>query len=238
MKFPKPWFRSGRGWYVTLDGQQINLGTDRKNAFKEYKSLLNEKRPNGSVVVLIDSYLEWCEKHRAPDTYRWYKDRLQDFAQTIPSLLIDNMKPYHVQEWVDSKVWADGSKRNGIAAIKRVFTWAEEQGHIIRSPIAHLKKPKCGKKELVITREQYHTILKKSRDQQFRDLITTHWETGCRPQESLRVEARHLDLANQRWVIQTTPGKPDNRVVYLTDTVLEICQRLAEINPIGPLFRN
>ncbi len=26
MKFPKPWRRKGRGWLVTLDGQQVKLG--------------------------------------------------------------------------------------------------------------------------------------------------------------------------------------------------------------------
>ena len=33
-KFPKPWFRENRGWYVTLDDQQIPLGKDRVAAFE------------------------------------------------------------------------------------------------------------------------------------------------------------------------------------------------------------
>src|SRR3712207_7626465 len=37
--------------------------------------------PERLVVVIIDEYLEWCQKHRSPDTYRWYKDRLNDFCQ-------------------------------------------------------------------------------------------------------------------------------------------------------------
>ena len=31
MRFPKPWYRAQRGlWYVTLDGHQINLGSDKE----------------------------------------------------------------------------------------------------------------------------------------------------------------------------------------------------------------
>ena len=41
-KFPKPWNRKGRGWYVTLDGRQISLGENRKAAFEEYRRLLKQ----------------------------------------------------------------------------------------------------------------------------------------------------------------------------------------------------
>ena len=66
------------------------------------------------------------------------------------------------------------------------------------------------------------------------------WETGCRPQESLIVEARHVDLVNQRWVFQQSEEKNKAflRVVYLTDVALEIVRRLMLAHPEGPLFRN
>ena len=45
MKFPKPWFRKGRGWFVTLNGKQIKLGTDREEAFAEYRQLIAQPAP-------------------------------------------------------------------------------------------------------------------------------------------------------------------------------------------------
>jgi hypothetical protein len=46
------------------------------------------------VIVLIDEFLDWYPKHRAPDTYRWYKDRLQSFCKTIePALTADQLRP-------------------------------------------------------------------------------------------------------------------------------------------------
>ncbi|MCA9177681.1 MAG: hypothetical protein KDB14_24605 [Planctomycetales bacterium] len=75
-------------------------------------------------------------------------------------------------------------------------------------------------------------------DQDFKNLLMIHWKSGCRPQESLRVTAKHVDLENQRWVIPTTLGKPDNRIVYLTDNALEITKRRMRQFPDGPIFRN
>jgi len=38
------------------------------------------------------------------------------------------------------------------------------------------------------------------RNQPFLELVKTTCESGCRPQESLRVEAGHVDLKNSLWV--------------------------------------
>lgn len=243
-RHPKPWLRKGRGWYIQHDGKQLFLGTEKAEAFKIYHDLMRapKVRParSDSVVALIDLFLDWCQKNRAAETYRWYLDRLQAFATTIePGLTVGSLKPFHIQRWVDAREdWSNGSRRNAIASVKRVFHWAEEQGYVDRSPIAHLKKPRCGKKETIVSEAHYREMLVLTHDETFRDLLTVTWETGCRPQESLRVEARHVDYANQRWMIPTTPGKPDNRMVYMTDNAMAIIRKLVLQHPEGKLFRN
>lgn len=253
-RFRKPFFRAPRGrWYVQLDGKQINLGPDKDAAFKTYHGLMQERAENpkpvevapdpGLVVVLIDEFLEWCQKHRAPDTYRWYKDRLESFCETIDQgLTVEQLKPHHVQKWVDNYPVEikDGSRRNLIASVKRAMKWAEELGYIDISPIRHMRKPGCGRKELIITPEQFQALIDRTKDQEFKDLLTITWETGCRPQESLRVEARHVDVPGSRWVFPASEskGKKIPRVVYLTPTALEITKRLVEKNPTGLLLRN
>ena len=255
--FPKPFFRPARGlWYVQLGGKQVNLGADQAVAFKAYHDLMArpESTPAASpaatatlqtrfVVVVVDEFLDWCQKHRAPHTYRWYKDRLNSFVQTIPAeLTTDQFKPHHVQKWVDGYPveLASGSRRNLIASVKRTMHWAEEQGYVDRSPLAHMRKPACGRKEQVVTPAQYQALLDRTKDQGFKDLVTATWETGCRPQESLRVEARHVDLTGERWVFPPSEakGKRTPRVVYLTPTSLDITRRLMKTHPDGPLFRN
>lgn len=248
--FPKPFFRSARNaWYVQLGGKQINLGSDKESAFKQYHGLMiRPPTPTVSrssdrlVVVIIDQFLDWCQKNRSPDTYRWYKDRLNTFCQSIAAdLQVDHLKPLHVQKWVDGQEGlASGSRRNLISAAKRSMKWAEEQGYIDRSPLTHMRKPACGKKEQIVSAAEFKAIIELTKDQEFKDLLMVTWEVGCRPQESLRVEARHVDVMGQRWVFapSESKGKKTPRVVYLTPKAMEICQRLVKKHPRGPIFLN
>ena len=117
--FPKPFFRPARNlWYVQLRGRQVNLGRDRAEAFKNYHLLMAEQRaapqppvPAGAsedesplaVVQLVDRFLDFVQKHRSADTYRWYKDRLNLFCNAVPAdLTAERLRPFHVQQWIDS----------------------------------------------------------------------------------------------------------------------------------------
>ena len=244
--FPKPFYRKPRKlWYVQIDGVQHNLGPDEAAAFTAYHDLMRmpkEKRtaPADSVVLIIDAFLDYTQKHRAADTYEWYQSRLQLFARRYPDLLVSDLKPFHVQDWIDSYPnLSSGSKRNFCRSIMRAMRWAEKQGRIDKSPIAHFEKPAGGKRERVISDVEWQDLLTLVPDENFRDLLVVTWETGCRPQESLIVEARHVDLQNSRWVFPVSESKTDlPRVIYLTDAALEITKRLMERFPTGPLFRN
>lgn len=244
MKFAKPWYRkSRRAWFVALDGQQIKLGITRDEALRRYQDLMAKpaKRvvPSDSLLAIIDAFLDWCQKHRAPDTYEWYRSRLELFAQKHPNLRAIDLRPFHVQQWIDAMDVSSGTKRNYCRSVKRCMRWAKRQGHIDRNPIADLEQPRGGKREVVVAPDEYEKLLSLTVDDSFRDLVVVTWETGCRPQESLRVEARHVDLANQRWVFSQTEAKTDMpRIVYLTDVALAITRRLVLRYPKGPLFRN
>lgn len=245
--FPKPFFRAARGlWYVQLNGRQHNLRPDKDAAFRRYHELMTEppEKPavrSDLIVVVVDAFLDFVQLHRAPDTYRWYKDRLQLFSNYIPpSLTLAQLSPFRVQQWIDSYPdLAAGSKRNYARAIQRAMRWAEEQGYVHRSPLAHFKKPRGGKREQVVAAEEYAKLLENTKDQESKDLLTVTWETGCRPPESLRVEARHVDLADAGWVFPASEAKGGRipQVVYLTPKALEITRRLMVRYPEGPLFR-
>ena len=193
------------------------------------------------VLALLDAYLDWCQKPKAERTYDWYRRYLESFARAVPSgLTTDGLKPFHVQQWLDAHpAWKTG-KRGAVIAVQRVFNWAVRMGLISANPIRPVEKPQAGRREQVITAEQFQIIIALVRDDDFRDLITTCWETGCRPQEAIAVEARHVDLANGCWVfpVQESKGKRRQRIVYLTDAALAITRRLMLAHPSGPLFRN
>jgi len=244
-KFPKPWFRKNRGWYVTLDGQQTPLGMERGSAFEQYHNLMRQPRERtvsaAAVVSIIDQFLAWVQINRAAETYVWYQSRLQLFARKYPNLLTKELKPIHVQQWIDGYPHlASGSRRNYAQAIVRCMAWAEEQGLIERSPIARFKKPRAGVRQTVISPEEYAAILNLIPNEWFRDLLIFAWETGARAKECLAIEKRHVDLPMHRIVFPVNEEKMQRapRVIYLTDPAEEIVRRLVLQHPSGPIFRN
>lgn len=244
-KFPKPWYRPARGvWYVTLDGQQINLGPDKDQAFDRYKKFLAEPKmrqvSSESLAAIADAFLDWVQRNRSPDTYGWYQYRLERFVKRFPDLRATDVRPFHAQQWVDSYTLSVTSRRNYLRAVKRCLAWAAKQGYLDRNPVEGLEIPSAERREIFVTQAEFDTLLAAVNDEAFRDLLIVTWETGCRPQESLRVEARHVDLRNQRWVFSKSESKNKKigRVIYLTDKAMSIVQRLHDENPTGKLFRN
>ena len=243
--FPKPFFKKSRGvWYVEIDRHQHNLGPNRDEAFQKYHSLMSqprEKKVSGeSLAAIIDAFLEWVERNRSPDTYEWYRYRLQRFIERYPDLRATDLRPYHVQTWVDSYDFSVTSRRNYLRSVKRCMKWARIQGYIDRNPIADLEVPSADSKTVCVTPSEFDALMAYVRNPCFADVLTVTWETGCRPQELLRVEARHVDVPNQRWVFPKSESKMKrmSRVVYMTDTAMQIVRRLMLANPDGALFRN
>jgi integrase len=250
---PKPFYRKSRNtWYVELNGRQVNLGNDRDDAFQRYHEIMasppsdREARstPSGDGVrltELFDRFLAWVHQHRAADTYEWYRYRLQRFADRFPSLTLSQLRPFHVQEWVDSyPEHSPTTTRNYMRSIKRCIKWAQGLGYIDSNPIEHLSVPMGCPKDTYVSPEEFAELLRECRDDIFRDLLQVTYETGCRPQESLRLEIRHLDLVNQRWVLPRSEakGKEAPRVVYLSEKAVTITRRLIEGRSHGYVFRN
>ncbi len=250
---PKPFYRKSRDtWYVEVDGRQINLGKDREIAFQRYHAIMAappEVRPSHAMgtgeglklTELFDRFLDWVKQHRSPDTYVWYQYRLQRFADRFPDLTMGQLRPYHVQEWVDS--FPDHSPtttRNYMRSVKRCIKWGQTLGYIDTNPIQHISIPASTPKDVYLKPEEFSQLLSETRDANFRDLLEVTYETGCRPQESLRIEIRHIDLPNQRWVLPRSEakGKQAPRVVYLSDKAIEITRRLIDDRTAGRLFLN
>ena len=151
--YPKPFFRKPRGlWYVQVAGKQPNLGPDREAAFC-YPELMAKPatvpvpaRTGDAVAVLCDRFLEWVQRHRSAATYEWYRYRLQRFVERYPDLTADELRPYHVEQWVDGYTLAQTSRRNYFRSVKRCLHWAVRQGYLAANPIANLEVPSGERK--------------------------------------------------------------------------------------------
>jgi integrase len=251
----KPWWRSDRGaFFITIGGKQHNLGADEEAAKIQVARLkfehlekTKETPPPPSVLLVpdvIEEFLDWCQKHREPRTFEFYREKTQSFldhlkAQGQLDLEAAKLRPIHLQKWADShEDWKAGQKHQAIMSVQRAFNWAKKAGLIERSPVVHVEKPPTGKRELAIEWLDYRAMLDNTRAEEIHDLLTVRWETGCRPQEILRVEARHVDLVGRRWVFgkKESKGKKRIRIVYLSDLALAITKRLVAEHPAGRLW--
>lgn len=197
------------------------------------------------VAEIFDKYLDWCQKHRAGRTFDWYRDHIQDFLNRKPEaarLPVTALRPFHVIEWADSHAdWSAAYRRGGIVAIQRPFNWAEELGYIAVSPIKKIKKPQPQRRESHATAEDFILLLDRfPQGDPFRDLMMFSWHSGCRPQESRLIEARHVQLAAECIIIpkEEAKGQRRPRVILLHGPALEIIRRLVQMYPAGKLFRN
>ena len=245
----KPWFRkSNKRWYVWFGGKQVNLGPDRNRAQQQFHELMAQPKPQRtaprtahiSIAELADHFLEWVQRNRAADTFEWYRYRLERFCQRYPDMMAEGLKPFHVEEWVNSYELAVTSRRNYFRSVKRCYRWGKRQGYLSANPIADLEVPKAEQREVMLSQEEFSHLMQFARNPNLVDLLNVTWLTGCRPQELLIVEARHVDVGNQRWIFHTSQskGKKISRVVYIPNDTMTIVKRLMKKHPTGTLFRN
>jgi integrase len=254
---PKPWFWASRqSYYVTIRGGRHNLGPDKAEAERRFHELMARDPltvpaatpPSGLAEPLaaqiFDRFLDWCQKHRAARTYEWYRDHIQDFLKSLPgpgTLAAAAVRPFHVVEWVDAHPgWSAVYRRGAITAIQRPFNWAVRLGYLDTTPLRHVEKPRPQRREQAVTPEQFVRMRDHyPPDDPFRDLLEFCWDTGCRPQEVTRIEARHVDLARLRVTFAAAEAKGRRpRVVHLTDHAARLLARLIACHPSGPVFRN
>ncbi len=244
---PKPWWWEERqSYYVNIKGQKHRLDPNKKTADKLFHALMAnvDDVPTRSdrllVFDVIKRVIDWVEKNRSAGTHSAYKQRCQWFLDEVKGLAVDDLTPEVVEKWVNKPTWSDGMRWTCIGTLKTVFRRAVRMKIIPESPIRDMERPSPGRREHFITADEHTKVMGLINDAPFRELLTVVWECGPRPQEILRVTAAEVDTVNGRWIfsVKRSKGKKRMRVVNLTENSLEICKRLCQQFPSGPIFRN
>lgn len=242
----KPFFRKQtKSWYCWIDDKQVNLGKDKEAAFAEYHKRMAGQEPpetDSPVQDILGKFLDWCQRHREPRTYEWYRDHIQCFSKHIGRRLkLKALKPHHVTEWIDKAYpgLSDNYRSNAVRAVMRAFNWAVKQGHIEKNPVKGVERPAYQPREVYITADQWAQVMEATRDP-FQTFLVFLKETGCRPQEARAIESRHFDRDLRQIVfpVKESKGKKRKRVIPLNDAALAIIQKLTLKYPEGPIFRN
>jgi integrase len=193
-----------------------------------------------AVAHVCDLFLSHAEKHNDARTFAWYRKFLQSFCELWGGLPALAVLPTHVSRWLDSHPGWTTSRRCAVTCVKRAYNWAESEGLLNHNPMKRVKKPAPVRRDRILTPGERAEILAAIKDQEFRDFVFALQETGCRPGEVRKVTAEDVNLQLGVWVLQhhktrKKTGLP--RVVYLTPGMIELCKRLVERWPEGPIFR-
>jgi integrase len=260
-RIPKPWFREDRKtWFVNINGERHNLGADAKLAKRKFHELMaaSDAKPAAEPVKdgftlaeIFDKFLDWCGKHRSPNTYEWSRCRIQMFIDALGeavNMAAVALKPFHISEWTDQHTdpsddtiskWSSTYRHGIIAAIQRPLNWAVRMGYIHENPIRFIEKPAVTRREAVVTPDTWPKIRDRYKEgDPFRELLEFAWETGCRPEEVKKIEARHVQIEQHRIVFPKVEakGKKKPRVIYMTPRAEAIIK--ARLRPAGFVFLN
>jgi integrase len=152
--------------------------------------------------------------------------------------------------------WGHTMKRLAVDKLQAAFSWAVQQGMIPRNIINGPARQALGIRRRGASRGRdyvlqpaEHTKLVGVAKPYFADLLEFLHGTGCRPGEAYHATAKNYDRARAAIVFRHDAEPPDyihktarrtdkDRVIYLTDDVRAMVERLAVKYPIGPLFRN
>ncbi|MCI0351203.1 MAG: tyrosine-type recombinase/integrase [Acidobacteriales bacterium] len=200
-----------------------------------------------TVAELSQQFLTFVKLDCAPATYRWYKLFLNCFCESHGHLLISDLTPGMVRQWIAGKYGnhSASTKHTAARAVKRLCNWGCDERLILSSPIRGFKKPPAGRRERYVTPTNYAACLRAVSQSQrahlagpIRDIIKFLWHTGCRPQELRVIEA---DWVRGRKIVmprEQSKGKIRARVIYLDSMAAGIVNRLSKQYPTGPIFRN
>jgi integrase len=263
MRQPKPWFRASKqAWYVEHRFKKVRLGSHPEGAPPPKKSTsgwnappeimdafyklmatdpANLPKPEKIAVALIcDLFLDHSQKHHNPETYANYKHFLQSFSEAYGRDLAAELKPFHVTRWLDAHPSWKGGRRHAVIAVRRAFSWADQQGILSPNPLRTLKADRVKRRTRVLTKPELAEILAAIRDRPFREFMQAMLETGCRPSEVARVTAANVDLSLGVWMFdehKTAKKTHRPRVIYLTPAMVDLSRKLVALYPEGPLFR-
>lgn len=198
-----------------------------------------------TVSELCSKFLSWSKNHRSPRTTEWYENYLKMLVSHpgISETHADQLKPWQIQEWIDSHGdnWGDTYRGGAAVAIKRVYHWADEMGHMTQNPIKKLKRASAQRRKSYMKPEDFGTLLAHLHETDpFRDLLTFAWNTGARPQEVRHIEPRHVNIEKGYILFpkEEAKGKRHPRKILLNDIAKEIVVRCMGERKEGKVFLN
>ncbi len=231
--------------------QRLYLGPDKRDAQRRlhealarYYSIdeLPDGRPTAalySLAKLVAVFSQWGETNLAACTVERYMYALRSFVEKHAATVAAEIQPTEVEQH-KARLKASGVSPRTVnffvQAIKRLYTWAVEQGLMEDSPVRHVKRvPKAPSKDRSLSGEEVDTFLKYAGEcQPLGHVCETLLNTGMRVGELLRLRWSDIDFGQclARIYDHKTAHRGDQkpRTIPLCGRVLEIIRAQSQVS--------
>jgi integrase len=196
----------------------------------------------GTLRHLVDAFLESREAKRWRPTTAYETRRLLkvEVVKKLGHVRPADLTRGDVRDLVESI--ADGKGREApapyvanrtLSAVKHVFAWAVDRGHVAASPVVGLKPPHEEKpRDVALSDDAIRAVLATlaEMDADTHDVVRLLWLTGCRLTEITGMTWDEVDFDREELRVsldrvKTGRRKPTPRVVPLVEDALAILKR-------------
>jgi len=259
---PELWLRKANAtFYVKIDGRQIPLGKDEREARIARLRLLLEQltgepepEPAGNSVRYIVIRFLWELREtvrsgktaqRTLDFYREHLQRFLDFCrkhEPEPIVSVGQVKVHVITAFLNKRYKASGSTHQNCAvrSVKRAFAYATQQEWIDRNPVKAFKTPAAESRECSLEPEQLQHVLDALTESDFSDAIRFLILTGARPYEMRTAAAGDVNREGHAitFTRKGSKGKKHRRTITLSDSAWALVERRLAKSGGGLLFVN
>lgn len=206
-----------------------------------------------STRQLVESFLQWCARHRKPATFKHYRDRLTSFVRKFGARSFQEITPLEIDEWLyEAGHWptthktkagqpkAPDTRRANIITFERLQQWAVENKLLEKPITGKLEKPRGRLRERVPTDAEMAAILKLASNE-FALIYQALRQCGARPNELCRATLEDWDrtegvirLSDHKTATKT--GKP--RIIAVGEHLEQTLKKSLGRRQSGHLFRN
>lgn len=179
------------------------------------------------------------------------KDEPKRIHAGYGKMLVSDLKPYHIDEWLAAHRDWKGCRRTKVQAVKRALNYCAKEGFIKQNPIKGKTVARSNMRKTYITPEQEkacYRFAKPALSDAIKVCIRTGARYGC---EFAKLTAKHVTLTAQgmEWRFSPEESKTGaqtkkERIIRVPNTeekareVIAIVERQMKLHPTGPLFRN
>ena len=213
-----------------------------------YLARVQDAGAEATLISRRNTLFDWCYglpsrfiqvDEAKPKSKPKQSDYIHDGYGLLP---VSQLKPLHLDQWLQAHPTWKGGRRTRIQAVKRALNYGVEAGMIPANPIKGYKTPKQNGRVTYITPEQEKALLA-SAYPALATAIKVCIRTGARPGcEFAKLTAAHIAERGDRmeWTFRSTESKTRNlRIIRITEPeILTIVRRQMKLHPKGPIFRN